>query len=105
MRNFATLLVTIVFCLSMAAVAHADIPRTLHFQGYLADESGNHPPDTNYVAFFSIWTDSASGDSLWGEQIDNVKILSGLYSVTLGLDNPVDINANQQLWLYLRGSI
>jgi hypothetical protein len=89
----------IIFIAFIYLNAPADIPRVMNFQGYLVDEGGNPPPNNDYDMLFKIWTDSTGGDSLWAQEITNVEIDSGLYSVTLGIGHPININPNQQLWL------
>ncbi len=91
------LALTVITTLFITGMATADIPRIMNFQGYLAD-GDNLPPDSTYEMLFSIWTESTGGDSLWGETVSD-SVHNGLYSVTLGINNPIIIDTNQALWL------
>lgn len=98
-KNPLFLILCIIFVAFIYQNASADIPRVMNFQGYLVDEAGNVPDSGYYAASFKIYNDSLGGTPLWEESMDSVFIDSGLYSVTLGISNPININTNQQLWL------
>jgi hypothetical protein len=66
--------------------------RTMNYQGYLTDGSGN-PLDGNYDMVFSLWNTEAlgTGTKKWGDETHNdVPVSNGLFSVALGETTPLD---------------
>ena len=76
------------FCLC-AAVALADVPGTINFQGTLTDTTGS-PITGTRTMLFSLYPDSVAGGFLWSEIHLAVDVNDGLFSVQLGSTNPLD---------------
>ncbi|HUX76724.1 MAG TPA: hypothetical protein VMY40_08815 [Anaerolineae bacterium] len=77
--------------------------RTMNYQGYLTDGSGN-PLDGEYDMVFSLWNTEAlgTGAKKWGDETHNdVPVSNGLFSVALGEIVPLDpVNDfNEQVYL------
>jgi hypothetical protein len=77
--------------------------RTMNYQGYLTDGSGN-PLDGNYDMVFSLWNTEAlgTGTKKWGDETHNdVPVSNGLFSVALGETAPLDPYNDFDEQLYL----
>jgi hypothetical protein len=77
--------------------------RTMNYQGYLTDGSGN-PLDGEYDMVFSLWNTEAlgTGAKKWGDETHNdVPVSNGLFSVALGETVPLDplYDFNEQVYL------
>jgi hypothetical protein len=66
------------------AVAHAQVPRTINFQGRLANKS-LQPVTGTYSITVSLWTTSAvgTGTSCFSE-VSSVAVNSGLFNIVIG---------------------
>jgi hypothetical protein len=77
--------------------------RTMNYQGYLTDGSGN-PLDGNYDMVFSLWNTETlgTGTKKWGDETHNdVPVSNGLFSVALGETAPLDPYNDFDEQLYL----
>jgi hypothetical protein len=75
--------------------------RTMNYQGYLTDGSGN-PLDGDYDMVFSLWSLSTGGSKRWGDETHNdVPVSNGLFSVALGETEPLDPYNDFDEQLYL----
>ena len=76
--------------LTLPLFAHAEIPQTMNFQGYLK-ASNSVPVNGNVGITFSMWNTETGGAGLvWSETL-SVNVKKGLYSVILGQTVPLDI--------------
>jgi hypothetical protein len=58
--------------------------QTINYQGYLTDSSGNPVDKPSGIDMrFSLWDSAAGGTELWNE-VQNVIVTQGVYSVALG---------------------
>ena len=73
--------------------------QTISTQGVLRDPSGKAATDGNYNMVFTIYDAETGGTQLWSETLTNVEVKNGVYSVTLGLTNPLDFESTQSLWV------
>lgn len=87
------------FAVMLAAVSiHAQVPRTMSYQGVLKDGSGVIVPDDDYTFEFRIYTTSTGGLTPWTEtQI--IHLTGGLLNATLGAVNPLVLPFDVQYWL------
>ena len=69
--------------LLICALAYADIPKMINFQGRLTDAGGKFVPDGNYSLTFRIYTDSTGGSAKWTEA-QTIAVSKGLFNVVLG---------------------
>ena len=96
---FAALVLVLCTGLVLCAVlAHADVPRTMSYQGVLRDDDGNTVPDDSYSIEFNIYDVEVGGTSLWTET-QSVDVRDGLFNVILGSTTPLDIDFDVQYWL------
>jgi hypothetical protein len=66
-----------------ATELHAEIPRTLTYQGVFTDTLGSPRPDGLYTFTFRLYETSSGGTAIWTE-VKDVQIERGLFSTTLG---------------------
>ena len=73
-------------------------PGPLHYQGLLLN--GDSPwPDGDYLLLFSLYEQPTATTPLWSEAW-STPVRNGLFSVTLGLRNPLPpVREGQSLWL------
>lgn len=76
----------LVLCLSVAEPGMAQVPKKIHYQGYLTDSSGL-PVNGTRTMTFAIYDVPTSGTALWSET-QNVEVKDGRYSLYLGQLNP-----------------
>jgi hypothetical protein len=69
----------------------------MHFQGVLTDEIGTPLEGTNTVTF-AIYNTSSGGLALWFETL-GVDCEDGVFSVILGVTDPIDLDFSEQYWL------
>ena len=80
------LVLVFVACCSLffsAFPAHAQIPRTLSYQGVLTDAAGKPRPDGDYQFTFQLYDVPTSGTPIWTEQRP-LQVTNGLFSTALG---------------------
>ena len=72
------------------SITLGEIPKTMHYQGYLKDQ--NAVPINGTVSMkFSIWgTESGGNNPLWSENL-SVEVEDGIYSVVLGQSTPINL--------------
>jgi hypothetical protein len=76
--------------INMAAMAMAQEPQVIHFQGLLTGPGGGPLRTDIYQVNFSIWDHATDGfEALWSEQ-RTVEVTDGLFDVFLGDGNPLD---------------
>jgi hypothetical protein len=75
--------------------------KTMNYQGYLTDSSGN-PLDGNYDMVFGLWDANTGGTREWGNETHaSVSVSNGLFSVVLGETVPLDPYTDFDEQLYL----
>ncbi|WP_421764968.1 tail fiber domain-containing protein [Ekhidna sp.] len=84
-----------------AAFGLAQVPETMHFQGYLADPgTGDAVTDGNYSLTFTIYDASSAGNNLWTESHSVVSVTDGYFSVILGTEgSPLALAFDTQYYL------
>ncbi len=89
---------TIILLLLLATAAFAQPPRTMNFQGTLADGIGMTLPDGNYNLTFRLWNADVGGATLWTEA-RSVALSGGIFSIGLGEVTPLALVFDQPYWL------
>ena len=80
----------VVLLVAFASLIHAEIPKTMNYQGYLKNSSGEQINDTITIKF-SIWDVETGGQAaLWTETL-SVEVENGIYSVILGQNTPLNL--------------
>ncbi len=90
-----------------AAIAAAEIPNTINYQGRLTDAAGEPVPDGVYNIIFTIYDDPVlfgGGHDLWTSGTQPVTITNGLFNYILGsnVSLPADIADGSSLWLGIK---
>ena len=80
--------------------ATAQIPRTLSYQGVLADQFGNPRPNGFYPFTFRLYIAPGGGPIVWAEG-QSLEVKKGLFTAVLGSVTPFPpgLKFNQQYWL------
>lgn len=81
-----------------AAVAVAQPPSTMNFQGTLSDGGGVPVADGSYNVTFRIWDSGSGGSILWNEN-RTVTVDGGVFNVILGAVNPLVLPFDDPYWL------
>ena len=82
MKTIITLSV-IVILLAIPLTGTAQVPKTIAYQGVLADPAGVPKPDATYTITFRLYETSSGGSAIWNEQ-KNLVTARGLFSTLLG---------------------
>jgi len=86
--KFLIILMATLFMLSaMTPNAHAAVPMTMNYQGYLTDSEGT-PVNGTVDMTFSLYATSGGASALWWED-HSVTVTDGVYSVVLGNTTPL----------------
>jgi hypothetical protein len=95
-----TFAVCLIFLVSFASLALADIPKLINYQGMLTSNSGE-PLTGTYDITFKIYNASSGGDKRWEETQTDVAVTSGLFNVILGgaTVGGIDLDFSEEYWL------
>ena len=83
-----------------AGAGFADVPRVIHYQGFLTDDDGL-PLTGSYSFTFSIYSDTTLA-AIWS-QVSNVDVENGFYEAELDVDD-LDFTGSHFLGLAVGGS-
>ena len=100
----------LVFWFVFVAPAYAEVPQSLHYNGYLTNAVGEplDCPDAmqcaeNYDLTFRLYSVAEGGSPVWDEVEPSVAIYQGSFHVTLGDGSPLDAQVlNGPLWLSVK---
>jgi len=100
MKNFVFVFATLFICVVAGDTLHAQIPRTLSYQGVLTDNAGKPRPDGSYSFTFRFYTSPTGGTAIWSES-KSLPVKSGLFSTVLGEQTPFGtaVKFDKQYWL------
>lgn len=88
----------LIACLCLAAAAvHAQVPRTMAYQGFLTTSAGQ-PVSASLSMTFSLYDQSSGGAALWAET-RTVQVSNGAYTVLLGEVTPLALAFDKPYWL------
>jgi hypothetical protein len=96
-----TFLLTQVLTILLCSMLLAQVPQTLNYQGILTDVNGEAVSDGSYEIIFNLYDQASSGNDLWSEH-QTVAVQDGVFSVILGIANPIDVAFDRPLWLAIR---
>jgi hypothetical protein len=88
------------FSIAASAIALAQAPRTIAYQGYLTT-TGGVPVNASVEMHFAIYAVSAGGTPVWAES-QAVPVTNGVYSVVLGASEPLPDPLTPPLFLGVR---
>ncbi len=74
--------------LATSAPAHADVPRTISYQGHLVDASGQPMTGTATLAV-TLYDAASGGNPVWTDTLAGVALSQGAFSVALGSGTPL----------------
>jgi len=89
-----------VICI-LAALACAEVPQTINYQGYLKNSSGTPVSATTTVRFSLYSSNPARNNPVWRET-KNVTPANGIYSTQLGSVAPVTAPFDVPYWLGIK---
>jgi hypothetical protein len=92
------LLFIAVAVLVLCSTAYAQVPREIHFQGFLTD-AGTNPLTGTYSIVFRIYDADTGGAPLWEETHATVDVANGYYDVTLGVTTALNLAFDVQYYL------
>jgi len=100
MKNFVFVFATLFICIVTGDTLHAQIPRTLSYQGVLTDNAGKPRPDGNYTFKFCLYGSNSGGSPIWCES-KSLPVKNGLFSTMLGEQTPFGaaVKFDRQYWL------
>jgi hypothetical protein len=78
----------LVMMLACAATAHAQIPRTISFQGVLADATGEFVPDGVHRLTVRIYDSPSAASAIFSETHDAI-VVRGVFNVIIGSQTPI----------------
>jgi hypothetical protein len=96
-----TIAVCLIFLVSFASLALADIPKLINYQGMLTDDGGI-PLTGLYDLTFYIYDDTSGGNLEWSETQNGVQVQNGLFNVVLGKNSTLDLAFDQSYWLAVK---
>ena len=79
-------------------VGWGQVPRTFSYQGVLKDASGVLVDNTLTITF-SLYDVETSETAIWSELHSATTVTDGVFSVTLGSSDPLDLDFDVQYWL------
>jgi hypothetical protein len=79
MKNFVFIFAAFFICIVAGDTLHAQISRTLSYQGVLTDNAGKPRPDGSYSFTFRFYTSPTGGTAIWSES-KSLPVKSGLFS-------------------------
>lgn len=99
MKKSFTLL-SILFCciLVFHQTAFAQTAR-LGIQGILKKANGNAVDDGPYRLTFKLYTQPEGGTAIWDEIQEEVEVIGGIYTATLGVDSALNVPFDQTYYL------
>jgi hypothetical protein len=80
--------------------AQGEVPKTISYQGYLANASGV-PVDGTVTMVFTIFDVPSGGSPIWGETQLNVPVINGIYNVILGSVNAINLSFDSPYYLVI----
>lgn len=101
MKSRTAILIGLALLLAYPFALHAQIPRTISYQGVLSDATGNVKPDGPYSFTFRLYDVSSGGTALWTEENKALEVEKGLFSTVLGAPTPfpASLRFDRPYWL------
>jgi hypothetical protein len=97
----SVMILVLAFLLSVGTALHAQVPRTLTYQGVLTDTAGTPVPNGTYSLTFRLYQTSTGGSPLW-QETKNLSVERGVFSTTLGEITPLSLPFDRQYWLSIQ---
>jgi hypothetical protein len=81
-----------------ASLVLAQVPQTLHYQGYLTSSAGQPVSGAAQITF-RLYDAASGGNLLWQETHASVNVADGNYQAILGSTTPFSLPFDAQYWL------
>ncbi len=100
----STTLIVFAAILLLSAIAFAEVPERINYQGYLADSTGQAVEDGVYQMVFTIYNAEDAPIGIWSSGTRDVMVEKGLFEYKLGSYTPLydSIFADTNRWLGVR---
>ncbi len=82
----------------ICAICHATIPHTINYQGHLMDAE-NNPLSGTFDFTFRLYDSEIGGNLLWTETQPDILLSDGIFHITLGILNPIDLSFDASVWI------
>lgn len=82
------ILSSLALTLLLTAAVHAQVPRTISYQGVLADATGALVPDGNHQLTLRLYDQATAATPLF-EEVQTVAVVRGLFNAILGSVTPI----------------
>jgi hypothetical protein len=89
MPKFASTLPLLLGLVALGPVALAQAPRTLSFQGVLADGSGKLVPDGNHTLTLKLYESAGGGSPIYSETQSGIPVVQGVFNAIIGSVTPI----------------
>jgi len=80
-----------ILILAFSSLAYADVPQRINYQGKITTPGGALV-DTTIQMVFSIYNSPTAVSAFWSETHPAVAVQKGIFSVVLGMMNPLDLD-------------
>jgi hypothetical protein len=78
----------LIACTIAAVAVQAQVPRTISYQGILADNLGNYLPDGNHSLQLALYDQASGGNQVYTET-QNVPVVRGVFNAIIGSVTPL----------------
>lgn len=99
MKKFFTLLPVLFCCILFFQQTAFTQTARLGIQGILKKANGNAVDDGPYRLTFKLYTQPEGGTAIWDEIQEEVEVIGGIYTATLGVDSALNVPFNQTYYL------
>lgn len=82
----------------ISGIAAGQVPRVISHQGLLNDNTGVPISDGSHDVTVRFYTTDSGGDAIF-EETQDVSTTSGLFSILIGLNQPLELEFDQQYWV------
>lgn len=87
-----------ILLISVSSSVLAQIPKTMSYQGVLADTGGSAVADGNYSLTFRIYDAASGGTEIWVET-QTIPVVDGIFNAILGSATPLNLAFDRPYWL------
>jgi|GEM_PF-2585694 len=105
MKRLELSLLLLIGLVAPASWSYAQMPRTMSFQGVLADQSGALVPDGNYAVTLRLYEAPVGGAPVYTEEHASVLVMRGIMNVMIGSVTPIPQNLQFNRAYYLGVSV
>jgi hypothetical protein len=88
----------IAVALAVPCTGHAEIPKTISYQGILRDGVGDPVPDGDYSITFTIYYGPSGPGAIWSET-QVLTVSDGVFNAILGAVTPLNLPFSNTYWL------